>query len=435
MPSSLKDLVRSRVNDPSVAALVIESELQPITGRGGLISAPTYARPEGDSSKLPYHAHTAEAFLPVMNDAGWYSEIRRTDDGTPVLSPRVLIDNAGSQSGRAETSLWEQQDRLGIVLPAIIVGGDRDETALPPETKDLSPAQAAAFAEAVSVAVSTWEFAHRQQDAWVRFAESAVDPKNQVWQEDGPDSLKTTIASASAQSPELLYRYFPNSAVFGFWLSSGSAARHKLSRAYSSAIVGFGAHAVKGSATKLDPAGGASNKSKLAIDPKTNALTLAGAKGKEPSKFGLGQVPGTMADRGFVCELILQQSALALPVLRSLRFTDPQQRETAITVLTLLAMTGHALAREDGFLRSGCALVTESERWGWKHRSGGNPEPMDIPSIEELAEALQEAIADAEASGLAFADPVKLRYSPVQRELLKQRVVEQLGAADAEDSQ
>ena len=204
MPSSLKDLVRSRANDPSVTALFIESELQPITGRGGLISAPTYARPEGDSSKLPYYAHTAEAFMPVMNDAGWYSEIRRTDDGTPVLSPRVLIDNAGSQSGRAETCLWEQRDRLGIVLPAIIVGDDRDETSLRPETKDLSPAQAAAFTEAVSVAVSTWEFAHRQQDAWVRFAESAVDPKNQVWQEDGPDSLKTTIASASAQSPELL---------------------------------------------------------------------------------------------------------------------------------------------------------------------------------------------------------------------------------------
>ncbi|GAA2094537.1 type I-G CRISPR-associated protein Cas7 [Brevibacterium salitolerans] len=409
MSKTLKDIVKEHVADPAVAGLALETVHRPLGGSSAAVSPPTYSRPEEDRSKAPYHAVSDGAFIPARDESGWYSAIRRNADGSPVLGPRVVLDSVGAQSGASETCLWHSQDRLGISLPALIVGGDSA-----PEDGAGLDAQVAA---ALGVEVSTWEAAHRHNDAWVKFAETMDGTP--VWQDESSGSVKELITTTSARTGEQLYRYFPNAAVYGFWLSSGSAARHKMPRAYSSEIVGYGARAVKTGATKLDPVGGASEKSNVGF--RNNELTT-GPKGKKPSAAGFGQVPRTVYVTQYACELILQQASISLSVLRSIGFADPAVKQSALTTLTLLALTGHALAGEDGFLRTGCALVPVEQRFGWVSRGSATPEALEIESTDAVIEALRESVEETAGLGLALAEPIRLRYSAAERQLITERV-------------
>nr|WP_281285160.1 type I-U CRISPR-associated protein Cas7 [Klugiella xanthotipulae] len=396
-----------------------ETVFQPLGGPNTPVAPPTYARQKGDDSKAPNYAMSQNAFVPKRDADGWYTQIEHNNEGTPRTAMRVLLDSWGSQSGRAETAIWNNQDRLGITVPALVVSGIPEGKQ--PELFDNATLDEQ-FMAALNVNVSTWELSHRHVDGWIRFA--TEDGTTQVWQSEDPDSLKALICSASAQRAETLFKYFPNSAIYGFWLSSGSAMRHKLPRAYSSEIVGYGAREVVAGATKLDAAGGASKQSRA--ENVRNALTvLAPGKrgGKEPSTFGLGQVPSQPEVRGFMCETILQQSSISFAVLRSLRFDNEERRVAALTVLVLLAMAGHALAQEETFLRSECALVAEETRWGWKRQgSGATPEAVEIDGVNDIAEALREALSDAEKVGLSFAAPIRLNFSEAQQKLIAERV-------------
>lgn len=410
MSTTLKDIIKDHVKDPAVAGLALETVYQPLGGTSVAVSPPTYARPTSDKSKTPLHAVSDSTFIPVKDDSGWFSAIRRNNDGSPVLGTRVLIDSVGAESGRAETCIWEAQDRLGIRLPALIVGGG---DALP-----RSPQSDPQTEAALGVEVSTWEAAHRQSDAWIKFAET--EDGTPVWQDGTPGSVKELITTTSSRTGEQLYRYFPNSGIFGFWLSSGSAARHKMSRAYSSEIVGYGAHGVKTGATKLDPVGGASDTSKVSF--KDNALTFGEAKGKKPSEAGFGQVPRTVFVTQYACELILQQASISLSVLRSIHFADADVKASALTTLTLLALTGHALAGEDGFLRTGCALVPVEERLGSVSRGHTTPKELTIQSTDEIIDALRDSVEETARLGLTFAEPIHLHYSGAERDLIAERV-------------
>lgn len=419
MPSELKDAVYRRVTDPDTAGLVIETELTPLGGRSTAASPPTYAREGGDRSKEPNFAETKNAFVPAKDGEGWYRDIRRGDNG-PVLATSVLIDSVASQSGRAETALWDIQESLGLVLPGITVAGEYHS-----EPVDEVERQTA---DTLRATISTWTAPHRQADAWVRFAET--ESGQQVWQEKALDSVKGLITSTTAATGERLYSNFPNSAVFGYWLSTGTAARHKLPRAYSSEVVGYGVQPVTTGTTKLDAAGGASDKSKVKIGADGK---LAIGSGSKPSNAGFGQVPRHPVTTGYVCELILQQTSLSLTVLRSLTFQDQQVKDAALTVLTLLGMLGHHLAGRDGFLRSGCSLVAVSERWGWMRRGEPCPQPLAVGGFDELKDALLEAIQDAEAVGLSFADPIRLRFSEAETTLIEQRVKAEADKQTSED--
>lgn len=408
MSSELKDAVYRHVTDPDTAGLVIETELIPIGGRSTAIAPPTYARDAADRSKEPNFAETQNAFIPAKDSEDWYREIRRGDQG-PVLAKSVLVDSVASQSGRAETALWDIQEDLGLQLPGITVAGAYDGE----PANDLERQTA----DALKTTISTWTAPHRQADAWVRFAETETN--RQVWQENAPDSVKSLITSTSAATGERLYRNFPNSALYGYWLSSGTAARHKLPRAYSSEVVGYGVQPVTTGTTKLDAAGGASDKSKAKIGPDGKLVIGSGGK---PSNAGFGQIPSRPVTTGYVCELILQQTSLSLTVLRSLTFQDQKVKDAALTVLTLLGMLGHYLAGRDGFLRSGCSLVAVEERWGWMRRGERHPELLAVNGFDELKDALLEANEDAEALGLSFAEPIRLRFSEAETTLIQERV-------------
>ncbi|SJM62726.1 type I-U CRISPR-associated protein Cas7 [Gulosibacter sp. 10] len=419
MTNALKALIREHVTDPTVSGLVIETEFEPLAGRSGAVAPPTYAG-DGDD---PVHAYTEEAFIPDRSEEGWYTGLQKDpESGAPRLAPRVVLNSFAAESGRAETALWQQQERIRCELPGIILKGRSAQQEEEDEKEEDSPA----LTEALDFAVSTWELAHRQNDGWLRYA--TADGTRQVWQDDADGdepSVKRIITSASAERGSLLYSYFPNSAVWGFWLSSGVAARHRLPRAYSSEIIGYNARPVLSGATKLDPTGGTPNSIGVAIDKHgALALTPKVTRQTKPSARGFGFVPGSPVARTYTCELILQQSTLSLPVLRSIRFETAEQSAAALTVLVLLAATGHALAGEDGFLRSTCALNTVERRWGWKRQGTRAPEAFDAPSVDDLSAALREAIDDAEAVGLRFAPVITLMLSDVERELIAKRVEE-----------
>jgi CRISPR-associated protein Csb1 len=415
----LLEQIKSHVADAAVSGLVIEVEYHPLNGLASPVAPPTYAG-EGQADKAPRHAVTEEAFVPQAADGGWHTDIQREPDAKPRLAPRVVLNSYAAQSGRAETATWSQQERLGVRLPAIIVDGTS-------AAKDADEPQ---LADALRHTFSTWELAHRQNDAWIKFA--TADGKSLVWQqgvvgiddEVDPSQVKSLIATASAERADLLYRYFPNSAVNGFWVSSGVAARHKLARAYSSEIVGFGAHPVASGATKLDPTGGALKSTGVAVKDDGSLIVKDVATPKtRPSSAGFGQVPAQPATHAFVCELILEQSSLSLQVLRGLHYPSQEQELAATTVLTLLSLAGHALATEDGFLRSSCALVPVAERWGWRRRGEVSPEPLPVADVDEIAEALREAVAEAKQVGLSFAEPITLAFSKPELEIIRQRVV------------
>ncbi|SDC21023.1 CRISPR-associated protein Csb1 [Sanguibacter gelidistatuariae] len=421
MTNTLKDTVRAHISDPSVSGLIGEVEYEPLGGRSAAVAPPTYAGDVADKKKALTHAYTQSAFVPARRGDGWLLDIAQYPDGAPRTAPRVVIDSVGSQSGRAETALWTEQSRLNVRLPGIVVSG----TAAAESSDD------PAVRRALDINVSSWELAHRHVDAWIRFA--TQDGTTQIWQQTATDAgstdnLKAIITAASPENANLLFSHFPNACLYGFWLSSGVAARHRLARAYSSEITGFGAHAVAAGATKLDAAGGASNESGATVNDALQLTVEAKrtTKTKRPSEFGFGQVPNHPEDRAYVCELILQQTSLSLQVLRSLKYDSPEQATAATTVLTLLALAGHYLSSQDGFLRSGCSLVAVDERWGWRRRGSRTPGPLVISGLDEIVDALREALADAEATGLSFAAPVTVGLSDAEAGLITARVTTEI---------
>lgn len=425
MTDSLYTLVRNKVEDPSTQALSMQEEKEPVAGPFAPVAPPTYASPvKGD--KTPTFAFSPAAFIPERDANGWFTSIQRQSDGAPRLVGRVVLNSVAAESGRVEQAIVHNQDRLKFTAPGLFVEGDPERAE---NERSLADRE---LAEALTTSFSSWDTAHRHVDANIKYASDK--PGKQVWQENTTGSVKELITTASPARAELLFTHFPNACIFGFWLSSGTAARHKMARAYSSELVGYGAQPIEAGATKLDPFGGAPSELKVGV--KNGALTVQnGTKGK-PSDFGLGLVPGSPVVRGFACELILQQSTLSLPALRSLQFDSDEKKTAALTVLVLLTMAGQLLAQDDGFLRSGCSLVTVDQKWGWRSRTSGRTiDELPVPSLDEVVSALGEALQRADSLGLGFADPITLSYSDAQRSVLEARVKTERAKAAVEDAQ
>ena len=427
------EYVKAQIADNNVAALVTESEMIPLAGPGSVIAPPTYA-PKEKGVKAPTFALSHSTPVPQRDDTGWYQQTQRDPETASIrLAPQVIVDSVGSQSGRAEAALLD----AGAPVPnppGIFVGNPDegivdeetpdDAVSLGSKTSDIPSDQSTLAAQqrvALANQISTWTTAHRQADAWIKFAQTP-DGK-QVWEggalEDGT-VVKDLIISANAANGDLLYSLFPNSAVYGYWLSSGTARRHRMPRAYSSQVVGYAATPVVIGSTMMDESGGASGSSQVTV--KDHRLSTV-KKGKKPSDVGFGPVPSSPEVRGFSCELILQRATISLAVLRQIRFENTQRAHAAQTVLTLMAMLGHALANQDGFYRSGCALVTTANKWGWRrYDQGGMIEDFETPSTQTLKGALEIAIKEAADIGLEFRAPIQLVFSEAQETLIKERV-------------
>lgn len=420
--TALYKAIRAHVRDSRTAALVTESVLIPVAGIGTPVSPPTYAGKEEDpvtGKKIPLFAVSDGVPVPQANNDGWYQDLESDPNESGIRrAAQVIIDSVGSQSGRAETALLAS-DALGTPAPGIFVKGTRIEGDSE-EVEDVSSLNAQT-ADALSHEISTWTAAHREADAWIKFAQTP--DKKQVWEEGALNDgrvVKDIIISANPDRGEVLYSFFPNSAIYGYWLSSGTALRHRMPRSYSSQIVGYAAQGIKSAATMLDDTGGASGSSKVEV--RQHRLVSGGKK--KPSDVGFGPVPGSPRVHAYSCELILQRATISLATLRRIRFQNSDVQEAALTVLVLMAMLGHVLANEDGFLRSGCALAVTETKWGW--RLQGNPagklEELQVGDVGEVQEALNLAIQAAEKLDLRFEAPIELEFSDAQKSLIKDRV-------------
>lgn len=423
--TELYENVAQHVSDPHVSALLAEAELIPISGPGAPVSPPTYAKEEGASpkDKEPRFAVSEGVPLPMRSENGWFQSLAKDPaTGEPQRGAQVILDSVGSQSGRAEKAVLVDLP-LGPTLPGIFLeASDQSEGEGGP--RDLSTVEAQVRAALRSL-VSTWTTAHRQADAWMKFAQTSDG--QQVWQGGKHDGvvIKDLIIQANPSNGELFYSLFPNSAIYGYWLSSGTAARHRLPRAYSSQVVGYGAIPIKVGATMLDESGGASSSTKVEVVKHELKVNPKGTgKKHKPSDVGFGPVPAPVFTRAYSCELILQRASVSLPVLRQIRFRDPQARNAALAVLVLLAMLGHELANEDGFYRSGCALVQVESRWGWRFngRPASEIEQLAVANSDQIREALRLAVSQAERVGLKFRAPIKLAFSEAEKDIIKERV-------------
>lgn len=421
--------VLSHVSNPQVAALLAESELNPIAGRGAPFAPPTYALSDSkDTKKLdpkekkkPNFAVSQGVPIPTKNESGWFQDLRRNPEtGELHRSAQVIVSSIGAESGNAETALINHPI-FGKSLPGIFVCGTKNSDRANKKSKAPSDL-GEQIDQALSAEISTWTAAHRQADAWIKFAQTP-DGK-QVWEGghlDDQESVKELIIAASPANGSLLYSLFPNSALFGYWLSSGTAIRHKMPRSYSSQIVGYGATPIVSASTMMDPNGGASSDSKVSI---AGHRLVMDTKGEKPSKLGFGPVPSSPETRAFSCELILQRATISLANLRHISFQSIGQQNAAITALSLMGILGHQLANRDGFYRSSCALTTISSKWGWRYQGRGESEIEDLSldDIETVEAALKIAIKAAQEQGLTFRDPIQLTYSTAQQELIRKRM-------------
>jgi CRISPR-associated protein Csb1 len=421
---SLFDDVTNQLTDAAVTALIREGEMEPAQGAGAVVSPPTYAQPQGVTTKAPAYALSEHALIPARAVSGWHHEHAMLGD-QPRLGNRVVLNAVGACADNAESPLWTHQDQLGLTLPGFVLSGHQITTeqieASIKRTKKTTPTPTARaqITEAIKIAKSSWVLAHRYADSWLMYAQGE---SRQIWDEGG--DLKDILLSISHDRGDLVYRYATNAAIYGNWLSSGTAKRNAIPRAYSCEITGYGAHSVKRGATKLDPTGGTSN-SGLQVTQDGDGIAVR-QKGKKPSEAGFGQVPNQPEGRGFTCELILRQASVSLRALERFRYpddTDGQQALAARRVYVLLAMAGHLLAGQDGFLRSGCDLVTVEERWGWRRHGRRTPVEIEVPSLDEVSEALHVAVTAAAGQGLRFAEPITVAPSEAQLDLIVDRVL------------
>lgn len=435
---SLYDEVRSHVADPDIVAVVMEEVLESTKGPNAVICPPTYS---GGEKGRPHFA-TSDGPVPRRDAMGWYRDVERTGDEVRKAG-RVVVNSLAACADRAETAIYRRQRELGVTLPAFVVRGgltnDAVEAAIQrAQARKKSKGSVGKVAEdvreqvrkALDLKYSTWELAHRTADAWLQYAKDPASGR-QIWA-DPTSSIKTILLSIAHEAGENVYAHAPNSAVYGAWLSGGTARRHAIPRAYSCEITGFGAVESVRATTKLDRMGGAPNSLKLVAGAEGVALA---DRGKKPSELGFGQVPSDPAPRGFTCETILSQASISLRAFERFRYavaeasaegsTDlaSERQRAATCVYTLLAMAGHLLAQQDGFLRSECDLVTIDQHWGW--RQHGNPEPLtlDVPTLPDVAEALKHAVQAAAEVGLTFHEPITVDISDAQVDLVVERVL------------
>lgn len=410
------------------AAIRYVGDMIPIAGRGTPICPPTYI-PEGPGGNR--FSYSKEH--PVPNtDKGKDGEYLTGPDGEQILRPAVIVNSLGAEARLIEQSIKLHEPELGIQLPGIYIDPPAPDDVNLKEivrrciTKKSGPFTEKSLAEALlndlnSAQASTWTTPHRHTDTYIRHAEFEGE---QIWSNPNSDP-HMLIANASRQRGDILFRYFPNSALMGFWLSATAPRRHKLARALSSVITGFDAQEVKRAATKSDPLGGISSKVKMVRNANRAISISSREKGKDPSTFGLGQVPTANTTQAFSCSVILRQSTISLNQLKRIEYPSFEVHSPLVTqALAWLGVIGLCAIRDQGFLRSGCDLITGKQ--------GSQFSLIDYDGSTSLFEVdLETAIInfrevyDCLPKELQFADPIHTTYPAALIEARAETLIEE----------
>jgi CRISPR-associated protein Csb1 len=234
-------------------------------------------------------------------------------------------------------------------------------------------------------------------------------------------AIGKAISDSRPERATALFEHAPIVLLLGGWDSHGGGGPlvAKLPRLITSEIIGLDAKPVQRGAVKFDPmdirksAGPvyeSADHDRLYETDLKKAKSIDGKKpvSKNPSEVGLVNVPA-MGDRGAVITEARLTSLLSLSGIRRLRFPTPDNtydegRDVAGRVATAaLGLYAMSAQLDAGFnLRSGCDLIPLSspviEIIG---RSMDDVSVMEVTKDAAL-QVLQEALQDAEASGLGW---------------------------------
>ncbi len=328
IPLSLSSLREAARRD---AALVWRCRLQPAGGRGDKVFPPTY-------------------------EGGEYAWEERIIDGKRVQC--VLLDSVQSQANRMELALLDAHRRGDISIPVITV--DFASAGLPEVGT-----------------VSSLEAPHRLADAILR--DSFLRGVRFRDTEYGKALDEASLANATP-----LFEVCPTALVFGIWDSTGprGGLGAKFARALVSEIVAVDAVSGVKPSSRIDPLGiqkfeaYRTRDGSWTIDPERAVKDKHGKPIKvKPSEVNHGNVTPSLRDEktkefnpgGVTFDYALHTAVLSLSALRKLHFprngqADPARDEAGRTVLAALAVYAlYESVERDGFLRSRCHLVPESE--------------------------------------------------------------------------
>lgn len=381
MELSADRLEKACADDGMDAGILIFTELEPLGGAGAPVKPAVY---EGGRYQV---------------DRRWAGE---GEDRAPV--DVVVIDNVPSQANRLEQALRQMRDDLG----------------LPEITLDLSKLQP--LPAHLPRALSSFQFPHRQADAYLRDAVMDDQPFEQT-------ELGKRLFGATREDALALLEWFPQSLLYGFWQSHLGKKRSqaKLARSWVSEIVGIRPATTETRVLGLkgDPLNLATEEI-VKFDPDDVSdweLTEAkreSAKGKKTdslSNIGHGQVPfkqGEEALAGISFDRVEQRASVSFAGLRQVRVGSPEENAAARAIVASLGLVAHVAAFGSAFhLRSGCDLRPLESTWTWMGSDGDDAmEPMDIDSAKELmAACVQRGEGVRLPVGKAWSEPVSLAPS------------------------
>ncbi|MHB1500759.1 MAG: type I-G CRISPR-associated RAMP protein Csb1/Cas7g [Candidatus Dormibacteria bacterium] len=335
---------------------------------------------------------------PAAYEGGKFQCDRRWDDRVqpPEAVDVVVIDNVPSQANRLEAALEILRAQTG--LPEMVL----DLSGLP----ELPPH--------LPRTLSSFRFPHRHADAYLRDAllDGASFPTTDIGK---------TVLNATADRPEALLQWFPQSLLFGFWHSHLGKKRSqaKLARSWVSEVIGYRPATVETRtfALKGDPLN-LSVTEPAEFDP-DDLLTgwglveggkKAGAgKAKDRlSELGHGQVlapTDRLSPAGVSFERIEQHASLSFAGLRRISAMNPAANRAGRALLAAIGITAHTTAFGRAFsLRSGCDLVPASTQWTWLGSQEGEITP---PTVDGAVNLLRDCARAAEDAGL----PVGSRWA------------------------
>lgn len=328
---------------------------------------------------------------PAAYEGGKFQCDRRWDDQVHPAEPVdvVVIDNVPSQANRLEAALEALRSQTG--LPEMVL----DLSGLP----ELPPH--------LPRALSSFRFPHRHADAYLRdaFLDGAPFPTTEIGKK---------VLNATADRPEALLEWFPQSLLFGFWHSHLGKKRSqaKLARSWVSEVIGYRPATVETRtfALKGDPLN-LSVTEPAEFDP-DDLLTgwglveggkkVGGGKSKDRlSELGHGQVlapTDRLSPAGVSFERIEQHASLSFAGLRRISAENPEASRAARALLAAIGITAHTAAFGRAFtLRSGCDLVPTSTQWTWM---GSRDESIVPPTSEAAVALIGDCARLAEDAGL-----------------------------------
>lgn len=334
------------------AVVRIRTAYQPAGGGGSKVFPPTFPPQDG----VPY----------LLED--------RLVDGQRRAA--VLLDSAPSQANRAEAALLRAHREGMVTLPLLELR----------------------HAGATAVVLTSLEFPHRYADAYLRDSLLGGERFDRT-------DLGRSLLAASVDDAAAIYAHDPGSLVFGAWNSHRAGRQARFPRVYCGEVVGWDPQVGRRNAGRMDPlnlVGAARRRG----DAWTFAAVAEKTRGGKLSEIGHGNIAPNPAGGGVTISEATRVATLSPAGLHRIGFgpAPAAAAKAARVVLAAFALLADRLAfgGPSLWLRSGCELITRSERIEWVSRGGGTePIELDTAGARDL---FAHSVRQAGLAGLPLSD-------------------------------